>query len=114
MAKLVRYMRKPEFVEAFRFCENDFSLSGTPDWPTWAKDAWGKNVIKYRGKFDYKGLAMNWVEGFYPFCEGDYIVRESNGDIYALQKHYFENIYKEHTEEDVENETTIDRKIDKY
>lgn len=99
----MRYRLKPTEVEAFQFTRSN-SQGGT--WPDWLIEAWNKNKERLgafyleieriekgkRAKFQYW---VNTPDGSQPVEFGNYIIRESNGDLYCCNLERFKKLYEE-------------------
>lgn len=81
------YKRKPQKVEAFRF--------GHEQSPGWFDPTWIAHDTLYKGEIVTQHGYIPSDGGYLLFNTGDYIVRNSNGEVYPSEASVFEKDYEE-------------------
>jgi len=91
----MRYRKKPVEIDAFQFK----SSMPVDQWPDWARDAWGRGVIRRRHKRAnngelYEEVMVQSLEGAVIGTDGDWIIKGIKGELYICDDDIFKMTYE--------------------
>lgn len=91
---MAKYRIKPSNVEAFKYDGDLMNSKGNYYVPDWAVEAFKKGIIYYNSLIPGEPPCELFIGSSEYVSIGDYVVQDSDGEIYSCEPDAFEEAYE--------------------